>query len=361
MSKTTLSQLEKAPKKLGFFSRVLDEASAAERYRLLGEQIIHAEKHGFDTAWLAQHHFHEFEGGLPSPLTFLAYIAAQTSRIRLGTGVICLPMESPIRVAEDAVVADLISEGRLEVGVGTGGTLESYQAFGVDSSQRGPVMARNMQLLRDAWAGNALPGGVKLYPHNATLNQRIWQATFAVEGGERAGQEGDGLLLSRTQPRPEGQPNATLSEIQQPIVDAYLAALPEGAAPRIMASRTLFVADSREEALKLADTGIRRSISRNNGLAKKQGVTETTPLPELLRAYDAHVGTPEDVLETLSQDHILKYATDIVFQVHSIDPPHPYILRSIELIADEVAPKLGWQSQTSPSHKPVRIPERLAS
>lgn len=73
---------------------------------------------GFDSAWIAQHHFHEQEGGLPSPLVFLAHVAAQTDRIRLGTAIITLPMENPLRVAEDAAVLDLLTDGRLEVGFG---------------------------------------------------------------------------------------------------------------------------------------------------------------------------------------------------------------------------------------------------
>src|SRR5437868_12013671 len=106
------------PKGLGFFTRLLDRVEPAERYRLATAQILHAERFGFDSAWIAQHHFHEDEGGLPAPFVFLAQAAVQTSRIRLGTGIVTLPLELPIRVAEDAVVTDLISGGRLEVGVG---------------------------------------------------------------------------------------------------------------------------------------------------------------------------------------------------------------------------------------------------
>ena len=68
--------------RLGFFTRVLDNTSAAQRYRLAAEQIAQAEALGFDTAWVAQHHFHEAEGGLPSPLVFLASVAARTRRTR---------------------------------------------------------------------------------------------------------------------------------------------------------------------------------------------------------------------------------------------------------------------------------------
>src|SRR5439155_12573290 len=122
--------------RLGFFTRLLDLADAAERYRLAIAQIVHAERCGFDSAWVAQHHFHEDEGGLPAPFVFLAQVAARTTRIRLGTGIVTLPLELPIRVAEDAAVLDLMCGGRLEVGVGAGGKLSGYAAFGLDSAAR---------------------------------------------------------------------------------------------------------------------------------------------------------------------------------------------------------------------------------
>ncbi|MDK6769632.1 LLM class flavin-dependent oxidoreductase, partial [Klebsiella aerogenes] len=78
------------PKRLGFFTRLLDHATPQERYQLATEQIRHAERLGFDSAWVAQHHFHENEGGLPSPLVFLAHAAAHPQRIRLGTAFITL-------------------------------------------------------------------------------------------------------------------------------------------------------------------------------------------------------------------------------------------------------------------------------
>src|SRR4029077_12407700 len=141
------------PKRLGFFTRLLDQAPPAERYRLATAQIVHAERCGFDTAWIPQHHLHEDEGGLPAPFVFLAQVAAQTSRIRLGTAIVTLPLELPIRVAEDAAVLDLMSGGRLEVGVGPGGNLSAYTAFGLDSGERGTMLAQHLQVLRDAWGG----------------------------------------------------------------------------------------------------------------------------------------------------------------------------------------------------------------
>src|SRR5437899_2463134 len=137
-----------SPKRLGFFTRLLDETTAAERYRLATQQIVHAERCGFDSAWIAQHHFHEGEGGLPAPFVFLSQAAVQTSRIRLGTGIVTLPLELPVRVAEDAVVTDLISGNRLEVGVGPGGNLTAFTAFGLDANDRHKLMDHNLELMR---------------------------------------------------------------------------------------------------------------------------------------------------------------------------------------------------------------------
>jgi putative FMN-dependent luciferase-like monooxygenase len=327
-------------KRLGFFTRLLDQADPAERYRLATAQIVHAEQCGFDSAWVAQHHFHEDEGGLPGPLVFLAQVAAQTSRIRLGTGIVTLPLELPIRVAEDAAVLDLMSGGRLEVGVGPGGNLSAFQAFGLDSAERGTLLARHLQMLRDAWAGRPLPGGDRLYPATPHLVERIWQATFTVDGARRAGAAGDGLMLSRTQPRPASAPDLSLAEIQHPMIDAYLAALPEGREPRILASRTVFAVDDRQDALRFAEAGLGRFKAR---LARSGRALGGGSLDELIAALDVHLGTPEDVVASLQADGTLARATDLAVQVHSIDPPHPFILRSLEVVAEVVAPALGWR------------------
>ena len=330
----------KLPKRLGFFTRLLDLADPAERYRLATAQIIHAERFGFDSAWVAQHHFHEDEGGLPGPLVFLAQVAAQTSRIRLGTAIVTLPLELPIRVAEDAAVLDLMSGGRLEVGVGPGGNLSAFEAFGLDSAERGTLLAGHLQVLRDAWAGRPLSGGDRLYPSTPHLVERIWQATFTVDGARRAGASGDGLMLSRAQPRPANAPDLSLAEIQNPMIDAYLAALPEGREPRILASRTVFVADDRKEAMRFAEAGLERQRER---LIRTGRAAASGSVGDLIGAFNVHLGTPDDVIASLQEDSALARSTDFTVQVHSIDPPHPFILRSIELVAEVVAPALGWE------------------
>lgn len=334
----------KPPIRLGFFTRLLDRADAAERYRLAIAQIVHAERCGFESAWVAQHHFHEDEGGLPAPFVFLAQVAARTTRIRLGTGIVTLPLELPLRVAEDAAVLDLMCGGRLEVGVGPGGNLSAYQAFDLDSEERTALLVAHHRVLIDAWSGRKLAGGGKLYPPNPSLVDRVWQATFNVEGARRAGAAGDGLMLSRTQPRPAGAPHLSLPEIQNPMIDAYLAALPPGRAPRILASRTVFAADDRGEALHLAEIGLERQKARFAAMGRS-GFVEGMSVHDQIATMDIHIGTPDQVIASLHADSVLARATDLTVQSHSIDPPHPYILRSIELVAEIVAPALGWVRQ----------------
>jgi len=339
-------------KHLGFFTRLLDDVDAGERYRLATEQIVHAERFGLESAWVAQHHFDATEGGLPAPFVFLAQVAARTSRIRLGTGVVTLPLENPLRVAEDAAVLDLLSGGRLEVGVGTGGNPSSFAAFGYDNAERGAIFARYLRILLDAWRGEDVGGDNRIYPAAPQLPDRVWQATFSVEGGRRAGLAGHGLMLSRTQPRLAQAPNASLADIQHPIIDAYLQALPAGCTPRILGSRSVFVADHLCDARRFAELGLRCHVERLRGLGH---AVPWQSLDEIVAAFDVHLGTPDEVIASLRADGTLDRVTDVVVQVHSVDPPHPFILRSIELFACEVAPALGW---SQPRRSAETVPSR---
>ena len=174
-----------------------------------------------------------------------AHVAAQTDRIRLGTAIITLPMENPLRVAEDAAVLDLLTDGRLEVGFGSGGTPTSFLPFGLTSEQRGAAFADHLHLIHSARGDTLSHPDNRLYPPAPQLAERIWIATFSAEGAIRAGQAGHGLMLSRTQPRPPGEPRLPLDAIQNPIIDAYLSALPDGVAPRIRLAHRLRRRQSR--------------------------------------------------------------------------------------------------------------------
>jgi len=124
------------------------------------------------------------------------------------------------------------------------------------------------------------------------------------------------------------------------IVDGYVDALPAARAPRVMASRSVLVVDTEEDARHWRARGIARSrrMLASQGVRIPEDVDET----ELAAYLDLHVGTPEQVLATLAEDPILPRASDIVFQPHPVDPPHQVVIRSLELVAKDVAPALGW-------------------
>ncbi|QQB15669.1 putative FMN-dependent luciferase-like monooxygenase [Brevibacterium casei] len=341
---------------LGFFTRLLEDAPADQRYRFALEQIEQAERFGFGTAWVAQHHFSAAEGGLPSPLVFLSHAAARTDRIRLGTAIITLPMENAVRVAEDAAVVDVLAGGRLEIGLGSGGNPRSFPAFGTTFDDRREVFADNLATLRTLLDGDALDTGHLLYPGPDSvvsagagsasgesqtrrgLGDRLWQATFSAGGAGAAGAAGDGLMLSRTQPRPGDNLGASLDEIQLPVIDTYLEALPAGVAPRILASRTAVVADAEDlpRLRALTEPALRAEADRLVGYD-----TSGLSLDELLTATDTYLGTPEQVIERLAADRVLGRVSDVSFQVHSVPATNAHTLRSIELLATEVAPALG--------------------
>ncbi|WP_244632663.1 hypothetical protein [Microbacterium sp. Se63.02b] len=116
-------------------------------------------------------------------------------------------------------------------------------------------------------------------------------------------------------------------------------------APRITASRTVFVADDRAEALRFAEVGLRRAAE---GFRRQGQTIPGDSIDELIAALDTHLGTPEEVADSLAADTTLARATEVAFQVHSVDAPHEHVLRSIALFADEVAPALGYALTPTP-------------
>jgi len=215
---------------------------AAELYAEQLDQIAYAEQIGFDSVWITEHHFIE-DGYTPSVLTVAAAIAARTSRIRIGTWVLLLPLHNALRVAEDAATVDILSGGRLDLGMGLGYRLEEFEALGVDRRERGRRMDEGVELIRRAWTEERVTFSGRFYdvrdlPVTPRPVQRphppIWLAARGEKPARRAARFRAPLMLV-------GPPA---------VYEVYAAALREAgvdpAGMPVLGSRACIVSDDPE-------------------------------------------------------------------------------------------------------------------
>ena len=131
-------------------------------YRDHLEEAVLAEELGFDNVWASEHHFAE-DAWNPSPITFLAAVAARTERVRIGTYVLLLPFHNPVRVAEDIAVLDNISRGRVDLPVGVGSAVEEYRTFGIPFNARLGRTFEALRIIERCFAGEEFSHAGKYY------------------------------------------------------------------------------------------------------------------------------------------------------------------------------------------------------
>jgi len=158
---------------------------------------------GFDTIWLTEHHFTD-DGYLPSLMPMAAAIAQRTTRVRIGTDVLLLPLHHPLRVAEDGAVLDVLSNGRFALGVAVGYRPYEFEILGAPIHERGARIAEQLDIITQAWTTGAVSIQGKHFVYdNVTVTPRPVQAPRPpiYAGGtsraalRRAARQSDGLLV----------------------------------------------------------------------------------------------------------------------------------------------------------------------
>jgi alkanesulfonate monooxygenase SsuD/methylene tetrahydromethanopterin reductase-like flavin-dependent oxidoreductase (luciferase family) len=202
-----------------------------DHYAATLDLVAKAERLGADAMWVTEHHLFE-DGYLSQPLAFLAAVAARTSRVRLGTAVVLGALRHPRHVAEEAAIVDLVSAGRLELGIGAGYRVPEYEAFGMDIGRRMTLTDRTMAEVRDLlWGGDLLPPP-------AQDRVPLWLGYQGPQGARRAGRLGVGLLA-----------------LDHALLEPYTAGLAEGghdpASARMGGVIDLVLADDPAETARL--------------------------------------------------------------------------------------------------------------
>ena len=165
------------------------------------EVVAWTEKAGFEGAWVPEHHMAD-DGYMPSPLVALSAIAARTSRIRIGTAIALAPLYHPLRFAEECAVLDILSNGRLDVGLAIGYRQRESNAFGTDFTKRGRLFDEWLEIVTRLWAGEEVNfngqffslEGAKLMPPASRGRIPLYLGSFTDRAMERVARYGDGFI-----------------------------------------------------------------------------------------------------------------------------------------------------------------------
>lgn len=295
-----------------------------------------AEALGLGSAWVAQHHFGSETGRLPAPLLLLAHASHATRCLRLGTGVVVLPLEPVLRLAEDAAVLDVLSGGRLELGLGTGFDGASFVAFGENASRRATVYDERIAPLMHVIAGGAVNPEhpeLTLQPAAPGLRNRLWESRSAVEA---IAARGNGLIIA---PRPGASDDAAA------LIRRYRAAWRENGrdgAPRVMLVCGIF--PGRDAATVEAEIGA--DIMRY--VQTRATTSATGELSDVLRRFGVAWGSPAQIVDQLATSGALDGVDQLVAQVQTFSTSYELAQRRLQLFVQDVLPQLPVHAAAAP-------------
>lgn len=300
-----------------------------------------AEEIGLDGAYVRVHHF---APQLASPFPLLAAIAARTRRIEIGTGVIDMRYENPLYMAEEAAATDLISGGRLELGVSRGSpetALRGSEAFGFvppEGMTDADLARHKVQMFREALAGapvaqsdpamtrQSLPLAIE--PRSPGLEDRIWWGAGSFETARWAAQQGMNLQSSTLLLEEEGIP---FDELQARQIREYRSAWAEAAwerTPRVSVSRSVLPITSDLDRLYFGGRDEQDQVASLEGVRARFG-----------RSY---TGEPDAIAAELATDVAVQEADTLLLTIPN-QLGVAYCTTMLESIVKDIAPALGWR------------------
>jgi natural product biosynthesis luciferase-like monooxygenase protein len=307
-------------------------AEGAERFRTIIDQVAYGEKIGFESVWLAEHHFHAFAGIFSSPALIGAAIAERTTKMRIGTAVLLLPYHNPLRVSEDYATLDCLSNGRLEFGIGHGFVKWEALTFGIPPDDLRERFKENLEVVLKAWSEPKLDHTGRFYNyHGVQVWPRplqepyptVWMAaTTSVESFELSGRYGFHMMLI-----PFLNEVEELRRKMQAYFSAREAAGYDPSTARVLGAYHAYVGESSAAARA---AGARGLAEYNSAAREAHSLTAGMADPESYRSHERHreqmkmlsfdelvdqcrvlVGTAAEVREKLAQVRERLYLTDV--------------------------------------------------
>ena len=318
-----------------------------ELYKNTLDQVKLAEEVNFDSAWISEHHFLE-DGYCPSPAVIAGAMAAVTSKIRIGSSGIILPLHNPLKVAEDAAVVDNISNGRFDLGVVLGYRKEEFEGMGVPMNQRPSRMDEGIEVLEKALSGEVFSYEGKRHKfENANLTPKpvqhpipLYIGAFEEPAIRRAGHYGYPLLIG---------PGRTVDMVRDTLAfyndEAKKAGRNTDDVEHILLRET-FVSKDRDKAIEGGNNFIISMYKFYFTLGVKMFVRGQQlkdiddPLFEHLAEERFIIGTPQDCIKEIEM-----YRDDLGINYISCrmvfpQATHEIISNCIEIFGKEVIPNI---------------------
>ena len=308
---------------------------AADVYADAIEQARLADELGFDGVWLGEHHFTD-DGFDPSPMTLAAAVAVVTRRVQIGTHVLLLPQHHPVRLAEAATVVDILSNGRLILGMGLGYRPPEFDAMGLDYADRGDLMDECLEVLVQCFTEDSFSyEGRHFRLHDVAVSPKPVQRPMPrlVLGGT-----GERMLRRAARFGCSG-----LASAPTPAILARHAALVaehggDPATQRYYGMAMGFVADTDDAAWATAKDHATWELEHYNAWFGEAGLPQ--PFPNGPRR-DFIIGTPDRWIDAVRQRHPEPLRCDhLVVELTTSGMAQADAMRGIELFGEKVLPAL---------------------